>query len=153
MKLLVNKIKTPDGTILESRSRYDYKEYQDANGKSYCIDGGLDYARMSYNGDEVDLSVKVGVAHFIAREVTTWGTFGKCGKLPLHYVKVADMETGHIEAVLGQQINVYEQIKKVMLDELEFRGVEFDFKACIAEHDRLREAYYKRLLEEIYEQK
>jgi len=40
MNLIANALRTPDGTVLESKSRHDYKEYIDANGKTYMIDGG-----------------------------------------------------------------------------------------------------------------
>ena len=50
-KLVYNALQTPDGTIITSRNRHDYEEYIDANGKSYMIDGGLDYVRCSAHGE------------------------------------------------------------------------------------------------------
>ena len=35
MNLIANALRTPDGTVLESKSRHDYREYVDANGKTY----------------------------------------------------------------------------------------------------------------------
>ena len=58
MKTLVyNAIRTPDGTVLESRHCHDYVTHVDKNGKEYILDGGLDYVRRSINGDEVLLQV------------------------------------------------------------------------------------------------
>lgn len=45
-------MKTPDGTILHSTHRHDMVTHFDKNGKSYMLDGGLDYTRSSDNGDE-----------------------------------------------------------------------------------------------------
>lgn len=45
-------LKTPDGTILHSEHRHDYKRHIDKNGKAYMLDGGLEYVRSSVNGDE-----------------------------------------------------------------------------------------------------
>ena len=40
--MIANRIQTPDGTILWSRHRHDYIEYDDANGERYMLDGGPD---------------------------------------------------------------------------------------------------------------
>jgi len=53
VKLIRNRLQTPDGKILESISTHDYVEHRDDNGKLYFLDGGLDYARCSAHGDEV----------------------------------------------------------------------------------------------------
>ena len=56
-KILSNRMRTPDGTVLESKHRHDYVAYLDANGKEYMLDGGLAYVRSSANGDEEMLTV------------------------------------------------------------------------------------------------
>ncbi len=56
-QLIVNAIQTPDGTVLRSFHCHDCKTYQDANGKVYMIDGGLDYIKSTINEDQIYLTV------------------------------------------------------------------------------------------------
>lgn len=51
-KLIYNALRTPDGTVIESLHRHDYKYHIDANGKDYVIDGGTDYTHSTVHGDE-----------------------------------------------------------------------------------------------------
>ncbi len=121
--IIYNGIVTPDGTELTSRSRYDYKTHVDENGKEYMVDGGLDYVRSSANGDEKRVVVFYEDTHHEeAREMVTWGTFGINGDEPLQYKKVSEMDSAHLRAVIETQ-RCYPQVKAVMEDELEFRGI------------------------------
>jgi len=120
--ILVNALWTPDGTRLQSYSRHDYKEHVDStNGKTYMVDGGLDYIRRSVNGDEVDASVFLDDEYMLVREQVTWGTYGKNGDQPLRYVPVSEMSNDHIQAVLDTQTRIYPQLRKVLIMELEYR--------------------------------
>lgn len=118
--LIRNSLRTPDGTILESYDRYDYKIHKDTNGKIYMVDGGLSYSRCSANGDEINLCLYDDEPHEIQRDIILWGTYGKGGKEPLHYLKVGEMETAHIKAVL-KECNPSLIIKKCMKQELSAR--------------------------------
>jgi len=122
MNILVNALRTPDGTLLESRSRHDYVTYQDANGKHYMVDGGIDYIRRSANGDEADMSIQSEDPHSLIRERFTWGTYGINGDQPIKYVKLKNLDTSHIEAIIETQGHLRDCVKQVFKDELEYRG-------------------------------
>ena len=116
-QLLRNAIRTPDGTILESRSQHDYKTYTDANGKEYMVDGGLAYCRRSAHGDEIDLSVFDDGNHTTRSNTLVWGSYGKNGDQPLKYSTIAQMSTEHIQAVLDTQL-LPPLLKETMSNEL-----------------------------------
>ena len=118
--LIRNAIMTPDGTVLESRHRHDFKTHLDKNGKTYMIDGGYDYSRRSNNGDETDLCLYDDQPHEVQRVILTWGTYGKNADQPLKHKRVCDMSDAHIQAVLDT-CNPYPVLKRCMLTELEFR--------------------------------
>lgn len=128
MNLIYNALRTPDGTVLTSRHRHDYVTHIDKNGKEYMIDGGLDYVRSSANGDEEYLTVTIGADHSVCREACEWGTYGINGDQPLSYIKLCDMDTAHIEAVL-ENVNdrIRPSIKEMMKEELQFRNTLTDF--------------------------
>ena len=121
VKIVANRIRTPDGTILESMHRHDYVTYTDANGKEYMVDGGLDYLRRNVHDDAPyeELSVYDDAPYALVREVFKWGTRGKDGKQPLKFVVLKDMTTDHIEAILETQ-NLPSYMRKIFLDELDF---------------------------------
>lgn len=123
VKLIRNAIQTPDGTIIESTHRHDYVTHTDANGKEYMVDGGLSYIRRSANGDEIDMSLYNDQPHEVQRDVLTWGTYGIDGNQPLQYITIADMDTGHLEAVV-EMGGVCPVRRKCMQKELEFRNEE-----------------------------
>ena len=122
MQLIRNAIQTPDGTILESFSRHDYKDYTDANGKTYMVDGGLDYVRRSAHGDEIDLCLHDDSPHEVQRSILKWGTRGINQDQPLKFVTIAEMDTAHIEAVI--KFNVSPAHKACMLEELQRRLID-----------------------------
>ena len=121
--ILSSKMKTPDGTILESAFRHDYVTHTDANGKEYMLDGGCDYVRCAANGDGYLLTIYTDYPHELIRLHAKWGTYGKQSDQPLSYVAIADMETGHLQACLdAQKSTMRPALYKVMQDELEYRN-------------------------------
>jgi hypothetical protein len=123
-RIVSNRIRTPDGTILESIHRHDYKTYVDDNGLEYMVDGGLDYLRRNVHDDapHEEWSVYSNDPHEVIREVFKWGTRGKDGKQPLIYVPLKDLTTDHIVAILETQDHIQQYIRNIFLDEMIFRA-------------------------------
>jgi hypothetical protein len=122
-KIIRNRIRTPDGTVLESRHRHDYVSYTDANGETYMVDGGTSYLRRSMNVVPYeDLTVTLEDEHDVVRENLLWGTYGQDGDQPLKLVCLADMDTDHIQACLDNVPNMVESFRIAMENELKYRG-------------------------------
>ena len=119
--MIRNALCTPDGTILRSRHRHDYVTHKDANGKVYMLDGGLSYVRSSANGDEEHLTVTLADPQEQVREALEWGTYGKDSDQPLSYIKLCDMSTAHVNAVLANVPSINPAIKVAMERDVEFR--------------------------------
>jgi hypothetical protein len=125
-RLLLNRIKTPDGTILTSYNRHDYLTHKDAITKEVLmVDGGNDYARR-HVGTYEELSVYDDGSHLTRRSAVHWGTRGKDNKQPLTYKPIKDLDSDHIEAILRTQTQISEFYKEVFKEELKYR---FDEKA------------------------
>ena len=117
--IIYSAILTPDGTLLESRHRHDYKEYVDANGETYLIDGGCNYVRSSVNKEPaefIQLTEKDPIE--VIREYWNWGSYGPSGDQPLHYVLLKDMEEDHMKAILDNCTTRWEDLFK---REIEYR--------------------------------
>ena len=124
--IVYNAIRTPDGTVIESRHVHDYQTHTDANGKEYMVDGGMEYLRRNAHDDYTDLSVTLDDGHEAVREALTWGTRGIDNKQPLAYVKLRDMDTDHIEACLATQHQMHKNIRTAMQNELLYRSKKHD---------------------------
>lgn len=120
--ILRNAIRTPDGTVIESRHRHDYVTHTDANGHTYMVDGGLDYLRRGGPDDYVDLSVDADPDdHEFCRTHFMWGTYGKNGDEPYRKIALRDMSTGHINAVLRTQSHISYDVRRLFENELMYR--------------------------------
>ncbi len=129
MTIIVNQIKTPDGTILRSYHRHDYVEYKDANGYTYMVDGGTDYLRRGGSGYKVapaeEMSAYDNSPHDVIRTAMTWGTLGEDGKGPLRYKVLKDLETDHIKAILATQTHISSTTRQIMKNELMYRKAQY----------------------------
>ena len=121
--IIANRIRTPDGTVLQSFNRHDCKTYTDKNGHTYMVDGGLDYLRRFVvpEARAEEMSVYSDDPHELVREALHWGTRGVNGDQPLKYIALKDMTSDHINAVLNTQLLMHPAFMKAMEDELEFR--------------------------------
>lgn len=121
-EIIYNAIRTPDGTVLESFNRHDFKSHQ-----GYSVDGGLDYLRRLYPAgsnphDLRDISQYLSKDHKHNRQWLHWGTYGKNGDQPRQYVKIKDMSTAHLKAVLRDVPGALPRIVRVMEAELDYRA-------------------------------
>lgn len=118
-KIILNRIKTPDGTVLTSHHRHDYKQHRDENGELYVTDGGTAYLRRSMNNEPYeDLTVYSDDPFELIRESLYWGTYGKDGDQPLKWVLLKDMSNDHIQAIIDDG---YVDVIEYMTKELEYR--------------------------------
>jgi hypothetical protein len=124
-QLVANMIRTPDGTILQSFHRHDYKEYTDNNGKTYMVDGGLSYLRRNVHMDApyTELSLSVDDDFAKIRQNFCWGTYGIDGKSPLTWVSLEKMSSDHILNIL-KEIKLPEWSANLFKTELKTRQVE-----------------------------
>ena len=122
--IVLNRIKTPDGTVLTSYSVHDYVSHDDKNGHYYAVDGGKSYLKraMSEGAPEYeDLSVYDSDDFTVVREAFTWGTYGKNGDQPLSWRSLSVLTIEHIEAILETQKRVPNYVRALFEKELEFR--------------------------------
>lgn len=122
MKIIRNIIKTPDGTILESSHRHDYKNHTDKNGEVYINDGGREYLRRSINEEPFEeLSVYSTDPIEKLREFFQWGTYGKNGD-DYKVKNLKELSNPHIEAIIRTQKHLSEDIIDVFQRELDYRA-------------------------------
>lgn len=119
--ILINKIMTPDGTILESKHRHDFVSHDDKNGTMYYVDGGVDYLRRGGRDDYTELSLTTDDDHERIREKFEWGANGINGDEPIQWIKLRLLSDSHIYAIMSK-FPLVPEIKKVFSDELDYRA-------------------------------
>ena len=126
-QLLLNRIRTPDGTVLTSWYRHDYRTHEDDNGHTYMVDGGTAYARRNLVPavpyTELSQYYREG-DHVHNSKYAHWGTYGKDGDQPLRRVPIASMTTAHIQACLDNVPWMAPLHQDIMKAELEKRNEE-----------------------------
>lgn len=122
MNMIASKIVTPDGTILQSFYRHDFKSHKDLNGKEYCIDGGLDYQRIIGDISDLEIIQITDEDNFeVIRQEMYWGTYGKDGTEKFKYIYLNEMEKLHIIAVLETQQQLPKWKHDLLRKELDYR--------------------------------
>lgn len=121
-QIIYNAIRTPDGTVLVSHTRHDFKEYTDKNGKTYCVDGGKDYLRRSTHYDQEDLTVFLSDDHEVNRKWLHWGSMGVNALGPMRWRSVEELTTDHIISILENCWYIYgSYVEDVLNKELSYR--------------------------------
>ena len=123
--MLYNALRCPDGTILHSTHRWNYKTHLDATtGEIYMVDSGNSmYYRRSINEVKADdISVTTESPFEEQRKVFFWGTYGADGTSERKEIALCNMSTDHIEAVLRTQNKIKgTYVEELMQNELEYR--------------------------------
>jgi hypothetical protein len=120
--ILLNRIRTPDGTVLTSYNRHDYRTHKDANGEQYMVDGGTAYLRRSLNKiPATDLTVYRTDDHAENRKAFHWGSYGREGDQPLTYRPLADLDDEHIGAILETQTHIAAHTRQLFEAEVDYR--------------------------------
>jgi len=126
-KIILNRIKTPDGTILISHHRHDFNTYLDKNGLEYMVDGGTDYLRR-YVHEEApyeELTLYHDTPYEEIRKAFARGGRGKDGTEPLVYVPLCEMNDEWLNAVIDyiglENCLVKDTIPNLYIQEIEYR--------------------------------
>lgn len=130
-KLLVNKIRCPDSTILRSMSRHHFVEHTQADGREYFVDGGIDYQRIGHSDNEyVNLAVYTDDPIELIREHFTWTSWYEADGTPLDTSvtrPLKELTDGHVLNLIEftkSRPQVYpDYIVDVFIRESEFRGL------------------------------
>jgi hypothetical protein len=122
-QIILNRILTPDGTILTSYHVHDYKSHIDKSGKLYGVDGGLSYLKRTGHVDYTELSLYDSEPFNIIRKNLHWGVNMDKDKniLPITLWKpICDLNTDHIQAILDEGFGD-DWIREYLKQELEYR--------------------------------
>lgn len=120
--IIVSKLKCPDGKVLISKSKHDYRCHE-IDGKRVCLDGGTFYRRIVGDSELVsqceDISITTNSPIEEIREEFEWGAV-RNNKVVR--IKLKDLSNDHIKNILKTQSQVPDYIRtKCFEAELEYR--------------------------------
>ena len=118
-KLLVNRWKCKDGTILQSRYRHEYVDHVDANNEYASVDGGTIYVRVS--GELTSLCLYTDDPHEEIRLYFCWGSYMGDFSNSKVWIPLYKLGDSHIQAILDTQKHIPEHIRAMFIDEQEYR--------------------------------
>ena len=97
--IICSRIKTPDGTILESHHTHDYVSHIDDNGELYFLDGGNSYQRMNINKVPAqNMSVYSNSPFDVIRQHLKRGTFDAEGNRV--WRPLCELSNNHLDNIL-----------------------------------------------------
>ena len=118
-KLIVNRWRCKDGTILQSKHRYDYRDHVDANNEYASVDGGTLMIRVS--GELTSLCLYTDDDHEEIRKYFCWGSFLNDYRGEKHWIPLYKLGDSQIQAILETQLHIPQHIKQMFLNEVEYR--------------------------------
>ena len=100
--IILNQIKTPDGTIIMSLHRHDFVQHKDKNGLVYMVDGGTDYLRRTVHHDApyTEMTIYEDSPFHVIRQLYCRGGRGKNGDQPLTWVPLEQMSDSWLKACI-----------------------------------------------------
>lgn len=104
-------------------SSYTTHDYNICKCGKVAVDGGTSYLKRAYDDGATytEMTIYSNDKFVIVRENFRWGTFGKDGRQPLTYIRLCDLSTEHITAILDSGFVKKEYIKKLFVKELKYR--------------------------------
>lgn len=101
-QIVLNRIRTPDGTLLTSYHVHDYQTYIDKNGLEYMVDGGNEYLRRTVHKSfpYEEMSVYAEDPYELVRCSFHRGGRGKNGDEPLKWVPMSEMSDEWLKACI-----------------------------------------------------
>lgn len=123
-RLIAQRIRTPDSTILQTFRVHDYKSHVDVlTGENYVLDGGMDslYVHTNIIPPE-DLSV-YDTDHFaLQRDAFCWGTKGSGIRDPLIWKSLRNLDTQYILNILDTRPDLEDWVRDLFTQEIAFRN-------------------------------
>ena len=117
-----NIIKTPDGTKLDATYDAVASHTDSITGELYINSGsGTGFSRSKNEVPFKDLSIYNTSPHHKVRKIKFWGSYGKSGNEPRKMMCPAEMEEGHLQAILETQKGIVGILDHIFLNELKFR--------------------------------
>ncbi len=123
---VLNRIETPDGTILTSHHQHDFVQHVDKNGRTYTLDGGINFPMAkTRNEGATDMLIFADEPHERVREGCHWGVLEK-GTTSHKWVALKDLTSEHIANIIKGvnegTIKMHEWRRKAFDDELAYRS-------------------------------
>ena len=118
--IVLNRIRTPDNTILTSRYSHEHVRHTQEDGNSYSVDGGTEALYRSHTVDAPEyeeLSLYDNAPHEFIREGFFWVGRGENGR---EIRALKELSTDHIQAILETQ-KLAEWRRDIFEAELKFR--------------------------------
>lgn len=140
-RLVANRWRTPDGTLLWSRYTHDFVSHIDENGETYIVDGGNDYCRISQNKEPMsDECVYADDDFEKVRKIVMRGTFDKNGDrlwLPIKAMSDAHLCNCIIDGLKHMQsFDSYDLNMHLYVNELIYRHKN---RFCIKDHEYVKD--------------